>query len=129
MKSRNTIQKDLVLNSVRKLGNHPSADEIYSLIIQDYPNIGKGTVYRNLNKLAEEGEILKIEIPNGSDRFDHTTTKHFHARCMVCGRIHDVELIKRLDIIDHLREKSGMNIMGYDLLFKGICSSCEEHNI
>ena len=48
MLRRNTIQKDLILNAVNQLHNHPTAGDIYEFIHKDHPNIGKGTVYRNL---------------------------------------------------------------------------------
>ena len=87
MERRNTIQRDIVLKAVRSLGNHASADEIYSCVSKDYPSIGKGTVYRNLNILAEEGEIRKVEIPEGPNRFDHSVGKHYHITCIKCGKV------------------------------------------
>ena len=37
---------------------HPTAETVYLDIKQEFPNISLGTVYRNLNLLAEMGEIL-----------------------------------------------------------------------
>lgn len=65
---RNTIQRTLVLEAVNQLRNHATADEIYEKIVSEHPHIGRGTVYRNLQLLAESGEILKTEVPGGADR-------------------------------------------------------------
>lgn len=59
---RNTIQKELVRAAVADLHGHVSAEEVFEYIRRDHPNIGKGTIYRNLNLLAEENTIRKIEM-------------------------------------------------------------------
>ena len=68
---RNTKQRKLVLDTVRQSYNHPTADEIYNAVREQDDKISRGTVYRNLNLLADAGEILSIKTPGGS-RFDRT---------------------------------------------------------
>lgn len=67
---RSTIQKDLVRNAVSEMKKHVAANEVYDFIRERYPTIGKGTVYRNLDILVEKGELKKIEVPDGPNRFD-----------------------------------------------------------
>ena len=55
MTKRNTIQRQLVIAAVRFLADHPTAEEVYDRITMEYPDISKGTVYRNLNSLVESG--------------------------------------------------------------------------
>lgn len=127
MERRNTIQKELVLNTVLKLKSHLTADEVYESIKKDHPRIGKGTVYRNLGILAEEGAIRKVEIPNGPDRFDFTLKKHYHVRCMKCGEVFDVDMDEILDLSKKIHDTHGMQFLDYDILFKGICPTCREN--
>ena len=54
---RNTIQKDLIRHAVYEMKRHVTANEVYEFIKERYPTIGKGTIYRNLDILAEEGAI------------------------------------------------------------------------
>ncbi|MDO4466441.1 MAG: transcriptional repressor [Bacillota bacterium] len=126
MQRRNTFQKQIVLDTVRSLKNHATAQEIYHHITQSYPNVGQGTVYRNLKILAQEGQIQKVELPDGADRFDHNCEKHYHVNCIKCGKIFDVEM----DIIENLeesiRDTHGIEFLDYEILFKGICPSCQE---
>ena len=70
---RNTIQKDLVRNAVYEMKRHVTANEVYEFIKESYPTIGKGTVYRNLDILVEEGALRKVEVPDGPNRFDFTS--------------------------------------------------------
>ena len=51
---RNTIQKDLVRNTVYEMRRHVTANEVYEFIKEAYPTIGKGTVYRNLDIILME---------------------------------------------------------------------------
>ena len=125
MNNRNTIQKKLVLDAVRELGCHASAEEIYNHIAKSYPSISKGTVYRNLNLLAESGEIKKIEIPNAPDCFDHICHNHYHIKCIKCGKVFDVEMDFISDLADKVKDKNGFDFIDHDILFKGICPECK----
>ena len=78
---RNTKQKDVILNALRKLETHPSADELYKYIREEHAEIGVATVYRNLGKLAENGEIRKITGLDGSSRYDWNLEPHYHFFC------------------------------------------------
>lgn len=126
MERRNTIQRSLVYNAVQSLHRHVSADEVYEFIKKEHPSVGKGTVYRNLNILADHGEIKKIEIPNRSDRFDFTTADHYHVLCVDCDQLSDVELKDMSNLIDSIHNSNGIQFIGYDILFKGICPECQK---
>lgn len=124
MQRRNTIQKELILKAVKDMRSHVTADEVCEFIRKDYPNIGKGTVYRNLSVLSEEKKIRRVEIPGGPDRFDFTLARHYHILCVKCGRIFDVDMDEIKDIGSRIKDRHGMEILDYDILFKGICEDC-----
>lgn len=124
MQQRNTIQKELVRKAVFEMKRHVTADEVYEFIRADYPTIGKGTVYRNLSVLAEEGSIRRVEIPDGPDRFDFTLPEHYHVRCVKCGAVSDVDMEVLTDLLKDIRDTHGMEFLSYDILFKGICPKC-----
>ncbi|MEW4412805.1 transcriptional repressor [Clostridium sp. AN503] len=124
---RNTIQSSLVLETVRKLQCHATADEVYSEIIKTYPTISRGTVYRNLQRLCETGEIRKREIPDGADRFDHLCDDHYHIRCVKCGRVFDVDMEYIPNLEQSVRDAHGFSFTGHDIVFKGICPECKRN--
>lgn len=125
MERRHTIQKELILNAVRSLKSHVTADDVYHYIIVEHPSVGKGTVYRNLNILAQEGEIRKVLIPDGPDYFDFTLKDHYHVKCMKCGKVSDVDMDVLPDLTSRIRDKHGMKFLNYDIVFQGICSECQ----
>ena len=92
MKNRNTLQRRLVLETVRRMRNHPTAEEIYLAIAAENPLISKATVYRNLKLLSEQGESLRIPIPDGADRFDFNVAPHYHVKCRICNQVSDVDM-------------------------------------
>ena len=122
---RNTIQKDLVRDAVYELKRHVTAEEVYEFIRKDHPTIGKGTVYRNLGILAEEGTVRRVEIPDGPDRFDFTLPNHYHVRCVRCGEVFDVDMDVLSDLEERIHDTHGMKFLGYDIFFKGICLDCQ----
>ena len=124
MNRRNTIQRSFVLEAVNRLQCHATADEIYREIIKTHPMISRATVYRNLNLLAEMGEIRRLEIPGSADRFDHIPKRHCHVKCDVCGRLFDVDMEFVSGLEGGIRDAHGFDFTGYDILFHGICPKC-----
>ena len=125
---RNTVQRDLVLEAVKALRSHATAEEVYRAVAREHPRVARGTVYRNLNQLAADGEIQKLEMPEGPDRFDHRTHRHYHAKGARCGRVLDVEMDYRADLAGLVKDAHGFSIEGHNLVFTGLCSACREES-
>ena len=127
MINRNTIQRQLVLSAARALP-HPAAEEVYENVIKEHPHISKGTVYRNLNLLVTQGELRKVSVPDGADRFDTTLSNHYHLRCVRCGGVYDVDMDYLGDIENRIGDRKGFVIQGHDIVFQGICPKCNSKN-
>ena len=123
---RNTIQKDLVRNAVYEMKRHVTANEVYEFIKESYPTIGKGTVYRNLDILVEEGALRKVEVSEGPNRFDFTLKNHYHVKCVKCGEVSDVDMDEIPYLMKKIHDTHGIEFLDYDISFKGICSKCRE---
>ena len=121
---RNTIQRALVLATVKKLKCHPTVDDIYQDIIKNQPSISRATVYRNLSQLAEAGEIRKMEAPSGPDRFDDYCENHYHVRCTKCQHVFDVEMDYIPDLKNKIKDNHGFQIGEHNIIFAGICPKC-----
>ena len=123
---RNTIQKDLVRNTVYEMRRHVTANEVYEFVKECCPTIGKGTVYRNLDILVEEGNLRKVKVSDEPNRFDLTLKNHYHVRCVNCGEISDVDMDEILGLLEKIHDTHGTDFLGYDILFKGICPKCQK---
>lgn len=129
METRNTIQREIVLNAVRSLKCHPTASQVYEYVSKENPTISRATVYRNLNRLVETGHLLKFPVTNGADRYDHTLHEHEHAICERCGNTYDIDLDFSQAIyglINKNPEKThGFKVDECEIVFKGICPECQ----
>lgn len=125
--SRNTIQRQLVLSSVKQLKNHPTADEVYQEVQKSCPTVSRATVYRNLKLLAEEGEIRLRHISGSPERYDHICNNHYHLRCEQCGKVMDVEVPYMDSLDDEMRNKNDFLIRSHDLTFVGLCPQCAKN--
>ena len=121
---RNTRQRKLVLDAVRQSYNHPTADEIYNAVREQDDKISRGTVYRNLNLLADAGEILSIKTPGGS-RFDRTIEPHAHIICTSCSRVIDVPLPFDAQLDAKASEQIGWHVTSHYTIFEGLCPDCQ----
>ena len=121
---RMTQQRKTILEVLKKTQNHPSADEIYELVKQKIPRISLGTVYRNLEVLAELGLIQVLELSGSLKRFDWDTNKHYHIRCIRCDRVENAPIAPMNQIEDKLYESTVFEIIGHNLEFTGLCPSC-----
>lgn len=123
---RNTIQRQIILEAVKKSCKHPTVEELYLEIHRAHPTISKATIYRNLHFLAECGEIRQISMPGDMERFDERTGQHYHFRCKLCDELSDVEIEYFININETVQQKYNIQVDGHDVLFKGICAKCGE---
>ena len=119
-----TRQRKVILEELRKVFTHPSADEVYELVRKRLPRISLGTVYRNLEILSQNGDIQKLEPGCTLKRFDGIADQHYHIRCMRCDRV--VDAPADIDVaVDHdLKNATDFKIIGHKLELIGICPDC-----
>ncbi|MEG1924704.1 MAG: transcriptional repressor [Ruthenibacterium sp.] len=126
MEKRNTIQKQLVLDAVAALANHPTADAVYDVIAKTHPTVSKATVYRNLGSLSEDGRLRHIRMPGGADRFDHCLTDHCHIECTRCGALADAPIVHETTLDSTVASETGFTNVSHDTVYHGICPQCSK---
>jgi Fur family ferric uptake transcriptional regulator len=119
-----TSQRKVILEELRGVDTHPTADRIYEMVRRRLPRISLGTVYRNLETLAEQGLIRKYESAGSQRRYDGDPSNHYHVRCLRCGRLDDVPLSPVADVEHLLKDRTEYEIVGHRLEFEGICPDC-----
>ncbi len=123
-KQRHSRQRELV-RSVLFSGAlyHPTANEVYAKVKRKDYNVSLGTVYRNLNLMSDNGEILKISGIDSCDRFDFQVIPHAHFKCNHCGKISDIKLSPK-----HFKslEKLGFSVDSFETILRGTCPECKK---
>jgi len=122
---RNTRQRQVVLEELKKVICHPTAAELYEITRARMPKISLGTVYRNLELLAQNGVIQKLEIGGAEARFDGNPEQHYHVRCIRCERVDDVHDLPEDFVQGEVRSLAGYDIVGFRLEFLGVCPDCQ----
>lgn len=125
-KSRNTQQRLVILEELRKMSSHPTACELYERVRKRLPSISLGTVYRNLEILSRTDLIQKIEIGCGTSRFDGNGEKHYHIRCKGCDRVDDISIKQEPTIKKSLQNTRGYKVLGHRLELIGLCPDCRK---
>ncbi|MFI3200905.1 MAG: transcriptional repressor [Eubacteriales bacterium] len=124
MVRKQSKQRLAILQYLKNTKEHPTADIVYSNLRSEFPNISLGTVYRNLSVLADSGEILRLCIGDGTDRFDYTSESHYHFICNECGRVIDLEM-EDISSINHVANANFLGeVTGHSTYFHGICPMC-----
>ena len=123
---RLTAQRQVILEELAKVSSHPTANEVYDMVRRRLPRIGLGTVYRNLELMADVGVILKLEVGGTQKRFDATVVPHYHVRCTACGKVNDIEIAVQEQINEMAEKASNYKILGHHVEFSGICSRCQD---
>ena len=123
---RETRQRAVILDELRQTTGHPTADELYRRVRRRLPRVSLGTVYRNLELLAERGTIQKLDSGAGQMRFDGDASSHCHVRCVRCGRVGDTAARPAVYVRDTAGDNSGYEIIGHRVELLGVCPQCQK---
>lgn len=122
---KNTYQRLKILEHLKSVKTHPTAEQVYNKIKPKISTISLATVHRNLNQMAEANHILKLEV-KGQYHFDADTSLHQHFVCNECGKIYD---LFQPDISEYALDEIDQNkfqVNNVQVIFNGICSKCKK---
>ena len=122
---RITKQRQIILDELCGVKTHPTADELYQMVRKRLPKISLGTVYRNLEILADCGIIQKLDIGGTQKRFDGDASVHYHVRCGQCGRVDDLALPPDFNVEKAASRLTSFRILRHRLEFSGVCPDCQ----
>ena len=108
---------------VYSTNSHPTADWVFGQAKKKLPNISLGTVYRNLKRLSNSGNVRSIHDGTVM-RYDWNREPHDHLKCKVCGDLIDVRLLDE-DIRKIVREKYNFEVDDVEMTLIG---TCNKHN-
>lgn len=123
---RLTSQRKVILEELRKVTSHPTATEIYDMVRQRLPRISLGTVYRNLELLAANDIIQKLDFGEPQKRFDGNPEPHYHITCTGCGRVDDIHIPLHHELDSKAADYSGYEVSGHHVEFRGLCPACRD---
>ena len=114
----------LLLDEIEVSTCHPTAEQLLERLKLHRPGTVLATVYNNLNRLCEEGEIVRLSFAGQPDRYDKRA-RHDHLLCCRCGGIADAPLP---DLTKTLSRAAGEQILSYDLRLSYLCPVCQSES-
>ena len=123
---RVTKQKTAILEILRSVDSHPTAEWLHQEARKRVPGISLGTVYRNLNQLRDNGEIKELSYGSNQSRFDGRSENHYHFTCLHCGNVFDLCIPPIKSIETRARAAEGFKITGHRLEYVGLCQACQQ---
>lgn len=118
-----TRQRALILEIIQNTPHHLTADEIFNQARQSMPRIARGTIYRNLKLMEQDGLLCRLEMPDGPDRFDKSTAPHGHLLCDSCGDLQDIPVI---GLMREIEAAIGTEVRSYQLTIHYLCPQCRQ---
>lgn len=117
-----TYQRILIYKALHNMKTHPTAEEIYKAVLDEYPSISLATVYKTLETLAEHGLLSKVTKLHDLARYDADTDPHHHLLCVRCRKVVDVHEDQFNNL--PLPQNNGFQVQGYRIQFEGLCREC-----
>ncbi|MBR7155575.1 MAG: transcriptional repressor [Lentisphaeria bacterium] len=121
------VQREAILEELRSLSCHPTADELHRRLKERMPHLSLATVYRNLEQFSRAGLVLKLDCGGEMKRFDGNVMPHPHIRCPECGAVADVDDLSVFEL--HERLLALLPILKCDTMgleFSGRCQICKQ---
>ncbi len=118
-----TRQRALISRIIRESPEHLTAAAIYAQARREMPGLARGTVYRNLHLMEADGEIRRLEMPAGADRYDRAAAPHGHLYCDGCGTLRD---LPTAGLQTALEAAVGAPVLDYQLTVHYLCPACRQ---
>lgn len=126
-----TRQKQEILDVLVKFKDKQlSADDILGKIKQEGKQVGKTTIYRNLDRLVAEKSVRKFYDDELATAFYQyvedplTCESHFHLKCSDCGALIHLECQQLNEIANHVLKDHNFHINNEKTVFYGQCKEC-----
>lgn len=129
-KQYRTKQKELILSCIQAhQGTFFTSKDIIAALADQGAKVGTATVYRNLERLEEEGIIASTSIEGNSSvcyRFlpDVPEDVYFFLKCEGCGTLSPIDCGELQKLYEHVIEHHLVRINPTKTVLYGLCESC-----
>jgi Fur family transcriptional regulator, peroxide stress response regulator len=121
---RVTVQRLAIINVLMRL-DHPTAEQIYHFMQDDFPTLSFTTVYNTLKSLKELG-VVQEHYQDERSRFEITEEAHHHFHCLQCDKLIDVQP-EKISLQLHPEVEAEFSPSASRVMLEGICRNCLEH--
>jgi len=124
---RLTPQRMAVLKILAHSQGHPSVEQIHEQVKAEFPMTSLGTVYKTVQLLKDQGQVLELGFAHHSSRYDGNRPQpHPHLICIQCEKIIDPDVSMLGDLAQVVAAQTGFQIVNHRLDFFGVCPECQQ---
>jgi Fe2+ or Zn2+ uptake regulation protein len=121
---RATKQRLGVMAALRSARDHPTASALHRVLQRKQPSLSLKTVYEALGSLVNAGLAACVTDGGEPYRYEANNAPHYHARCRVCGRLHDLPSGSDGVIRARANLPEGFDVERISVVVVGLCSHC-----
>ncbi|MCU6710890.1 transcriptional repressor [Paenibacillus sp. J5C_2022] len=124
-----TTQREIIVRVLlENERDHLSAEDVYMLVKEKFPEIGLATVYRTLELLADLQIVAKMNFGDGVARFDlrghDHEHMHHHLICQHCGALDEIKEDWLTELEERVEREYGFKVLDHRLDFIGTYKEC-----
>lgn len=123
-----TPQRIAVYEYLLGTKQHPSAETIYSALIERFPTMSLATVYKSLKTLCKVELIQELNLGEGNFRYDAIIEEHAHFQCNHCSTVFDLMNVPTEKVMEAVSRNQNFTIESSRLYFYGTCMDCLKKN-
>ena len=106
-------------------GRHLSAEDVVALVRRGLPGVNTSTVYRTLDRLADDGLVLRTDLGAGRSYYEPAREHpHHHVVCERCGAVSHLHAGALGDLAARIDDETGFALGGREISFFGLCPDC-----
>ncbi len=127
-----TKQQEIILNCLKnQRSRFRTVDQFMDCLQEEGVQVGQTTVYRVLERLAEEGKVMKLPTEDGYKiRYCYADKEELNKPgklvCRQCGRFIPLECSKMADFLEHIYEEHGFEMDEQHTVLYGNCGCGKE---
>jgi Fur family ferric uptake transcriptional regulator len=118
-----------VISALDGVQGFVSAQDLHGLIAREGQQIALATVYTQLKKLVEGGEVDVVMTDRGESLYRrcHVEVHHHHLACRNCGTTVEVDAPELEKWAHDIGARNGFSELRHVLELNGICPACQSN--
>jgi Fur family ferric uptake transcriptional regulator len=127
---RLTAARRAILQILLDSGGHVTADQLAEQVREQFPQVGRMTVYRTLELLSELGGIRPVYQGTGAAHYILLEDgHHHHLVCATCDRVIEFEECVLAEMAQVISGRFNFQVQGHLVEFYGVCADCQGEEV
>jgi len=117
----------VILETLSREQAHLTSHQIFEEIRSRLPAVNPSTVYRSLERLANNGHVSVSDMGTGAAVYESLVDgHHHHLVCQSCRRIFTIVHAPVNAFFTRIEEEAGFKVATNHLVLFGTCSDCRQ---